>query len=421
MLVFISDIHFTDSTTIGSMKPGAFAIFCRMLEDIISRSTAEEVTLVMLGGILDLLRFGAWQDTSLRPWSDIAERDAGGRDLEDVTVEIVRRIAGDPANIESVSHIHARKATLKHKGVDLEIDCIPGKHDRLLNLFPTSRGAAANFLGLERSPDGPLPAEKLWPKHRVLARHGDIHDPLNYDGKDQPSSLGDAIVIELLNRFPDEIRKELGDNDEFSELLTGINDVDYVRPLIDIPAYISFLCRKHGKRGVTVKVKRAWHRLAGQFIELPFVTEHDRPFRWDLVNSLKAALFFSRTMSVERIAAAVSNRHVRQLYHSPGRFARYAAEEEAFENSAVDFVVYGHTHKSVVLPISNSEKNGKKERFYFNTGTWREVFEKSLSARRKHCFARRNVMTFVCIFKDGERISSEGESRRFETWTGSLA
>ena len=49
---------------------------------------------------------------------------------------------------------------------------------------------------------------RILTEHRVWARHGDIYDSFNYQDNQgrRASSLGDAIVIELVKRFPNNER-----------------------------------------------------------------------------------------------------------------------------------------------------------------------------------------------------------------------
>ena len=67
----------------------------------------------------------------------------------------------------------------------------------------------AVHLGLATYSDAPFPHE-IWEsnelvqvmrRHKVFARQGDVYAPFNYEGDRDASSLGDVIVLELLNRF----------------------------------------------------------------------------------------------------------------------------------------------------------------------------------------------------------------------------
>ena len=42
-------------------------------------------------------------------------------------------------------------------------------------------------------------------RHKVTARHGDLYDPLAFEGDRDCSSLDDAMVIELIDRFAAEV------------------------------------------------------------------------------------------------------------------------------------------------------------------------------------------------------------------------
>jgi len=51
MLVFVSDLHFTDGTAASTLNPGIFRIFSGLMHDIIERSTPQYLHIVFLGDI----------------------------------------------------------------------------------------------------------------------------------------------------------------------------------------------------------------------------------------------------------------------------------------------------------------------------------------------------------------------------------
>jgi UDP-2,3-diacylglucosamine pyrophosphatase LpxH len=419
MLVFISDLHFTDTTLSATLNPNVFRIFCGLLQDIIERSTPENVKIVLLGDIFDLLRTDYWSKTSLKPWSKPDETDENGKMLAQAAEEITRLITGNKANVEGISYLKKFGKGIATKGIQFDVEYLPGNHDRLLNRFEPAVKVAADFFGIDIPPEGRFITERLWEDHRVYARHGDIYDPINYEG-DSKSSIGDAVVIELLSRFSDEIKAEFAEND-VSGILEEIGEIDNVRPLLDIPAYVNGVCRKHGGEGAARRVKKIWDRLAGEFAKSSFIAMRDRRFRWDIVNTLKTALFLTRKFSNGHIANVLSNERLRDFFSGDTFLARKASAEKPVKDGKADFVVYGHTHKQAMVPLTGWDGAGTpKESFYFNTGTWRRVFQKAKQGRSKNDFARWNVMTFICIFKEGERVASDGTQRRFEMWTASL-
>ena len=123
------------------------------------------------------------------------------------------------------------------------------------------------------------------------------YDPLNYEKDRDSSSLGDAIVIDLLTRFPEEVGRDpfLGAN---QDLIAQLKELDNVRPVLDIPAWIQGVC--NGFPGVEDKVHEIWNDLLDKFFKLVFIKEHDR---WgpDLVDFLQMALRLTSGLSFKKI------------------------------------------------------------------------------------------------------------------------
>ena len=93
MLAVISDLHLSDGTTCATIAPGAFEIFAQRLADTAysaswrasgSYKPIERIDLVLLGDVLDLIRSSAWQQTTLRPWSDL-QSDTAAAFLTELT------------------------------------------------------------------------------------------------------------------------------------------------------------------------------------------------------------------------------------------------------------------------------------------------------------------------------------------------
>ena len=412
MLVFISDLHFTDGTATPTLNPGTFRIFSGLLQDVVDRSTPEYLHIVFLGDIFDLLRSGYWNSTELRPWSE-------DQKLDEVVREITKRITANTSNMQAIGYLKQLLGKIAQTGVPVGVEYLPGNHDRMINNSAASIKCIAEFLGIENAPDVKFHTEKLWEDHRVFARHGEVFDPVNYEA-DGGAPLGDAIVTDLLSTFSEEIKKEFGGTDA-DGILAEIAEIDNVRPLIDIPAYINGICRKHGGEPVVRRVKKVWDRLALEFIKSDVLSRRDRVLKWDIANTVRAALFLTRRFSNGRIADLLSNQRLRDLFAGETYLAKKAAAEEAVKDGKADFVVYGHTHRQAMVPLTGWDGAGvPKESFYFNTGTWRKVFQKARHGRGRNDFARWNVLSFVCIFKDGERVAADGTQRRFEMWTASL-
>lgn len=213
MLVFISDIHLTDGTSGETINSGAFKKFTLYLEDMAGTAKAKEIEVVLLGDIFDVIRSDYWLNSKIRPWSKADEKDGEGEGLQDYTKAIVERICNNPTNKDSMDYLKKFKETLDKNGVAVKFTYIVGNHDWLINRYPETRTQIAEFLGMnnpEQYERNPFLTEGFWEDYRTFARHGDIYDPFNFEGNRDASSLGDAIVIDLINRFPKAVENDIG-------------------------------------------------------------------------------------------------------------------------------------------------------------------------------------------------------------------
>ena len=107
--------------------------------------------------------------------------------------------------------------------VKVRLHYMVGNHDWFYHLpgpaYDAIRQSVVEAIGLTNSAQEPFPhdpsesplLEHIYKQHRVFARHGDIFDSYNYEEDRNTSSLGDAVVVDLLNRFSVEVRPKLGD------------------------------------------------------------------------------------------------------------------------------------------------------------------------------------------------------------------
>ena len=92
-----------------------------------------------------------------------------------------------------------------------------------------------------------------------------------------------------------------------------------------------------------------------------------------------------------------------------------ASKEYSHLDSKIQYVVYGHTHDPVQLPVKAVEtKRGKKEDVYLNTGTWRVRHQR---AQEGLGFMSFKNLTYATFYKKEERGT---DFPSFETWAGKL-
>ena len=414
MLVFISDIHLTDGTSGETIEPGAFKKFADALEDMAASAEAKKIEVVLLGDILDVIRSDYWLNSDIRPWSDIGDRDGDGNGLKEYAGEIVERICDNAKNKESMDFLAGFKEKMKAKGVEVSFTYFTGNHDWLINRYPGTRRRVAEFLGMDdpgRYENVPFRTEGFWGDYRVFARHGDIYDPFNFDGARDASSLGDAIVIDLINRFPKAVENDIGVNTDHG-LIKRLKEIDNVRPLVDIPLWVRGVCRRAKSVEIGDRVKEVWNDLVERFLAMDFVRTHDRPWRLDIVDALQFGLGISKYLSFREL----SNLPLRKFQKTEDYYVDRAFNEEHVKRNEAEFVLYGHTHGYKIQPLDIVPLGEDTlQKTYFNTGTWRKVHRRTAFDFENQEFSSWHVMTFIAFYLDDER----GE-RRFEVWNGAL-
>jgi hypothetical protein len=300
-----------------------------------------------------------------------------------------------------------------------------GNHDWFFHLpgsaYDAIRAKIINAMGLSNATGEPFPHDalespvlaKLFQEHQVTARHSDIFDPWNYVGERNASSIGDAIVLELLNRFPAEVEKRMA-GELPQECFDGLREIDNVRPLPVIPGWIAGLLHRTCAEPRQAKgVRDIWNELADAFLAQPFVRENDKAFRWDVVDALQLGLKLSRDLSLsnlDRLTKWWSERVANKPTY------KHALSERDFKNRMARHIVYGHTHRHEIVPLDSCyTAKGLFNQMYVNTGTWRRVHERAVWTPTEQEFMDYYVMTYAAFFNNGERTG-----RSFEIWNGAL-
>jgi len=429
MLVILSDIHLTDGTSGTTIEPRAFQKFGNILSDIIGdpqQAQIKEIEIVLLGDIFDVIRSSLWlrqenhhPTRPIRPWSNPGDRDTAGWDVRTYTETIVQALLNHPNNIQARDYLRQYQQDWADQGVKVDFTYLKGNHDWLLNRYDTTRLAVADFLGLphpEWYADHPFPEIRLFEKYKVLARHGDYYDRFNHEGDRNSSSLGDAIVIDLVNRFPEEVRHRLGLSEE-DRLYQALKEIDNVRPILNVPAWVQGVCNYHP--WMEDDIRRIWNDTVDSFLGLEFVKQHDS---WgpDFMDFLQMALHMSSSFSFDRLQRILGSWVVQGFYQNLDDYRRFAYNEWALKRNEARYVVYGHTHKAEQVPLDvialPAPLEGSLEKLYFNSGTWRKVFVQTAFDTDNCEFIGWHVMTFLIFYLPEER----DPGRHYETWSASL-
>ncbi len=462
MLVIISDLHLTDGTSGETIREGAFQVFRERLRELAYHASwradgkykpIERLELVLLGDILDVIRSTKWLDEKpgelgyVRPWDDclnrpfidkvrsisdsILQTNANSlailRSMKDPTVTTLPPATqeGKPAQVPWEPDAPGRVP------VSVRIHYMVGNHDWFYHLpdpaYHDIRRAVVDALGLENASDRPFPHDPQEPaaelirqvceEHKVFARHGDRFDSFNYDGHRNVSSLGDAIVVELVDSFSATVKAQLG-QELPAECIDGLKEIDNVRPLLLIPVWVDGLLRATcPDMRLQRKVKQIWDELADRLIHLPFVREHHAVFRlFDNVEKLRWALTFSKELFRDHLSRFLPW-FDEKIGTRQGSYYPHALCEAAFKSRAARFIVYGHTHRPDLVPLDTvtSFSAGPAKQCYINSGTWRPVHVLTTLNTRAEKFIGYHTMTYLAFFKDDER-----GGRSFESWSGAL-
>ncbi len=464
MLIIISDLHLTDASTGNTIGASAFKIFKKRIEESVYKASYRSdkvyrpirtVDVVLLGDIFDIIRSEIWfENDDIRPWSDFKNNPKAIEVLDKIidgilennkdAFDILKGITGKLGR-EHCIKIPSSKVLKKEKVkelYELKSRCIPddlvdvkvnlyymiGNHDWFFYLdnpkLNPIRKKVVDALGLSNKANVPFPWEpfedarlnKALEAHRVYACHGDKYDPFNYDEDRQQSSIGDAIVVELINRFPKEVKVKMRGRlpDEFVE---GLKEIDNVRPIISVPFWLmglldnTIINEKQKK-----EIKDIWNEIANDFLHLDFVRSKDKSFRIDLVDKLQAGLFLSKFLSWENMSG-IAKLVFQSFNNGEDQFYRHALSENKFLSNEAKYIVYGHTHDFELIPLNTyqSKTTGLEEQIYINTGTWKPVHRLTKLNERDNKFVNFEVMTYCVFYKGDER-----KGRNFEIWNGYL-
>lgn len=445
MLVVISDLHLTDGTSGATISPGAFHLLAERIADLAMAASyrvdgsyrpIEKIDLLLLGDVLDTIRSTQWLEGRTRPWDstnspELIEKVFGiTTDIlrqNETAMSVLRALSQGSVRIPAANRMGRPVGTEENIPVPVRIHYMVGNHDWFYHLsgepFNRLRQHLVEQMGLATSPNAPFPHEpwesevlqQTLRRHKVFARHGDIYDPFNFEGDRDASSLGDAIVVELLNRFGRQIELEMAD-DLPPSTLVGLREIDNIRPLLLVPVWIDGLLERTCPQASTRKeVKKVWDRLVDDFLELDFVQSHDSWRPTDIVDGLNFALKFSRAISIGW-ASKIAKWIFEKRGASCESYVTHAITEQDFRNRRARHIIYGHTHHAETIPLDASYAEGYVlNQVYFNSGTWRRVHEQTRLAPAEHEFIASDTMTFLSFFTGDER-----KGRPYETWSGSL-
>jgi len=446
MLAIISDLHITDGTT-GQLLPAAtMDLVCERLCDLAWRASwradgcyrpIDRIDLVLLGDTLDLMGSRRWLAAPCRPWDD-QQSPAVIDAITGIVDETLRR------NVDCIRTLRAMAtdatvslppATAAGQPV-LEAEELPvavcthymvGDRDWPLHLKGTQydliRHKVTHHLGLVTPYNKPFPHEATeceqlqaaLRQHRVLARHGDIFDPLSFADDRDGASLEDVLAIELIARFQQHVESELADQMS-AATWSAICEIDQIRPMLLIPAYLECVLERTATPAIRNRIKRIWDYMVEQLLHLEIVRRLASASSIDLIEGLSAALKFGSRDSQNWIGRTMA--FVNGLRGQAGcSYAAHAMAEADFRNRRARHIVYGHTHQQEVIPLDASHADGYVlTQTYFNAGTFRRCYTPTQMLAGHHELSASDCFTLQAFYQGDER-----SGRAYETWTGMLA
>jgi len=460
MLVIISDLHLTDGSSGETISSSAFKLFKHRLNDMAYDASwrddenykpIEQLDIILLGDILDMIRSERWNKAleTIMPWTAERQDDFYNNIAtivdsilaeNEVSFSILKSMSEDGIEIPLTMQIIPQEekvakkknyASSGHFSVKVNLYYMIGNHDWFFYIddprMNVIRNKVIDALGLSNDRDAPFPhsphektatvIQKIQGSHRVYAKHGDEFDKTNFQTPHRDaSSVGDVVVIKLLNEIPKKIeeslekQKAITDNkDEIKNFIKALREIDNLRPYSLAPAWILQVLKdtKLDDKIVNESIAAALRSVM-------------KDFRTNTIISKNLKLFYGMKVAELLLSGNFSLKGLSNLINAFGiskdkfeSYRQYAVRMSG--DRECDFFVMGHTHYPEVVPLSTyiDGYGVKRNKIYINTGTWRSLHKTGIEDKS---FISFKTITLAGFFKEDER-----KGRPFEFWTGSLA
>ena len=458
MLVVISDIHLCDGTaTPRNVSADAFSLLYGDLHQLAVQYRAQSIDLVLLGDVIDLLRTERWFEdgagrdvaASLRPWGSEAAVDNSGNAPE--TLAHARLIADEilAENEDALRSLRRDGEEFPKPPCPVRRIYLPGNHDRLYLQDEQIRANVRAALGAEDErtleAEGVQQHALIMPRYGLIARHGHEWDIWNFGryhehavpGDYSPADylytpIGDAITTELVARLPFELRRRLAetsafrDTPELDAVYRRMQRIEDVRPLIasfrwafyqGSSLHSSLVAPQAG--ALRRELQDTVRSLAADFKALPYYRAWRRtfhkPWHLDSAGKLELVLDLLEHFDLDRVAWFVEQFSglVSRAEGDDVCLAGAAREElRAVGSNGLRFVVYGHTHEPLQMPLHRESVQD----VYLNSGTWRQ---RQFFATDRSGFVSWDLLTYL-VFLDA-RETPDGSDRgnpAFLSWNG---
>ena len=453
MIAVISDLHFEEeaSDVISgngkqiifrrNLEPKAYRSFIAQMADEARRRHSESFELVIAGDLFDLNRTVLWFSDELRPYVSLNDVSP---ELEKKILKILEAVAAEPAVAQTLElfrnlaagNYKAHGAKM-HDWIDqqfpcpVKIICLSGNHDRLANASAPIRKRLCELIGIptvER-----FPHYALFKDPDALVRHGHEYDNNNFaidfpqkesipleveEAGYSDANFGDFITIDVAVRLPYLFRRKYGDEQILKDPVLGslylrLMQFDDVRPQSVLLDYM--LDDSDGK----FSAEEAWEKLVPVMQDLISEIHDNKFFRYWLSKRAKpwapAELELARgLLQLGGWRNRPAREAARKITHfmmggEPDQPQLSAMREQLIVENKVRVVLAGHTHSPQVCLIKSDESG---DRFYINTGTWRDVIPSTPDGRT---FGRMRALTYVTLYSKAEQAEL---CNSFDYWTG---
>ena len=458
MIVVISDLHFEEEATDiipgngrhpdlvfrRNLDPRAYRHFIAQMAEEVERRKVSGFDLVIGGDLFDFNRTALWFQDEQRPYVPLDEI-AGS--LEAKVLKILEATASEPPVKEALEAFRllaqGRYRTNESEGDKerdfpakrINIHYITGNHDRLGNATPAVRKRVCELLGLKG--DAEFPHHVLVDDPAVLIRHGHEYDRNNFAWDSEKAEIiplevpekcyssanfGDFVTIDVAVRLPYLFRRKYGDQQilddpVMSNLYQRLLQFDDVRPQSALFDYM--LDDSAGD----YSAEEAWEHLVPVVQDVLDEIHDNKFFRHWLSRRAKpwapAELEAARgLLKVGGWNNSLAREASRKIAHfmmggDMDKPELVAQREELLQQKKVRLVIAGHTHHPQICLIAADKES---DRFYVNTGTWRNRIPSTPDERT---FGRIKALTYVMLFSsDEDRKVGVKTCGTFDYWNG---
>jgi UDP-2,3-diacylglucosamine pyrophosphatase LpxH len=387
MLIIVSDLHMTDRETGAPVSDTELTSFVRHVQALEPRD--EEITLLLLGDVIDFLRSEQWQllwdeHEGAAPWSSLGPGFTGFE--ESLQEECLLRVA------QGVEKRYSGFATaLKDlkKNRKSRITYVAGNHDFMVQLSSKLRKQVADFLSLDDDPNKPFPLEFEDKKLGVYAEHGNRYDSTNWHQQQAGLwAIGDAVVLRIVNRFGALARKKLNLTDR-TPLGRAIHEIDNVTPQVHIPLYVDWLGGAFLRSSTERKrLQKCWRETVQEFLALP-------DFQEDRYGKSGRAIRWLRRL----YELADLERLLKHLGRIPAEIGVDYTLRAHLVKTDMQLRVFGHTHEPGIHALPQVDA---LRRFYANTGTWRRIIRRVAVGTPGIDFGGQRVSTYLVARAPGK-------------------